>query len=259
MRPFFKKIARQFKFIEHIGLSNFIRYRLAKNGTLFTFRICDAQVTVRKGTPDLEVAITSLSGEFNSVGHLFAPTYSDTIIDAGGYIGTAAIALSRLYPAAQVIVIEPSDENIAILKTNIAAFPNIRLVQGALVPQGSDSVSLRNRGTGAWGFSVVEAPDDCPDAQVMATVPAISLSSLDIDLSKVGIMKLDIEGGEHALFLKDRECLDQIDVLIVELHERIVAGCTKAFFDFSNDRIILKDPGEKYVSVNRQMRPMSET
>ncbi|PSL17364.1 FkbM family methyltransferase [Shimia abyssi] len=246
-----EKFARQAEFIHHIGWANYLRFRLSPKGSRHSFRVCDTDVTVRKGTPDLTVAITSLSGEFTALAHLFPSDYKGVIIDAGGYIGTAAIALSRLYPQAQVVTIEPSAENAEILSANIATFPNIRHVSGALVPQSSGTISLRNRGTGTWGFSVVENPDDCPDAQVVSEVDAVSLSTLGVDLSDVGIMKLDIEGGEHALFAHDADALNQIDALIVELHDRIVQGCSEAFFAFSKDRIVIKDAGEKYLSVKR--------
>ena len=51
------------------------------------------------------------------------------IIDAGGYLGTAAIAFSEAYPDATVVTIEPSPENFALLVQNTAAYPNIRAAQ----------------------------------------------------------------------------------------------------------------------------------
>lgn len=242
---------RQLEFISHIGFANFLRFRLSPAGSRFTFRVCDTDVTLRKGTPDLSVAITSLSGEFNALGHLFAHDYDGVIVDAGGYIGTAAIALARLYPKARIITIEPSSDNIEILRANIAAYPNISLVEGALVPHDIGAVALRNRGTGAWGFSVVEAPQDCPDAPVLDDVPAVTIDTLGIEPADIGILKLDIEGGEHALFTQSPDSFTSISALIVELHDRILPGCSDAFFAFSRDRIVVKDAGEKFLSLKR--------
>jgi len=45
--------------------------------------------------------------------------------------------------------------------------------------------------------------------------------------------------------------LKKIDIVIAELHERIVPNTEKKFFQFSKDRIIFKDNSEKYISVSK--------
>ena len=83
--------------------------------------------------------------------------------------------------------------------------------------------------------------------------PAFNLLSLGIPAEKVGILKIDIEGGELDLFKSDSKSLKKINVIIIELHDRIVKGCTKAFFEFSKDRIIIKNYGEKFVSIRKNL------
>ena len=43
--------------------------------------------------------------------------------------------------------------------------------------------------------------------------------------------------------------LAAVQVISIELHERIVRGCEKAFYEFSLNRLVLKDTGEKYISI----------
>ena len=99
-------------------------------------------------------------------------SFEGIIVDAGGYIGTAALALSRMFPPSQILSIEPSENNAEILRLNVAAATNIHVVQGALVGGNVDEVHLRNRGTGAWGFTVVENPLDKISAEIIHKVPA---------------------------------------------------------------------------------------
>ncbi|MDO9222175.1 MAG: hypothetical protein Q7U20_00505, partial [Caulobacter sp.] len=89
------------KYGHPIALKTFVLQRLRWNRpirvTLFGERIA-----VRMGSPDLEVAKSSLGGEFAPLEGLLPKTYSGLIVDAGGYIGTAAIKLARFYPMARI-------------------------------------------------------------------------------------------------------------------------------------------------------------
>ena len=61
--------------------------------------VAGVRLSVRRNTHDLETATSCLSGEFDLLGTLFKKTLFNFIIDAGGYIGTAAIALARMFPS----------------------------------------------------------------------------------------------------------------------------------------------------------------
>ena len=50
----------------------------------------------------------------------------------------------------------------------------------------------------------------------------------------------------------DYEDLDLIPAIVIELHDRIKEGCTELFFSFSKNRIIIKDNGEKYLSLKKE-------
>lgn len=205
---------------------------------------------MRARTRDLGVAVSCLGGEFEPLKGLLDTNFSGVIVDAGGYIGTAAIALSQLYPHAQVITIEPSRENIAVLKRNTARYPRIKSVHGALTGQKGAKLKLRNRQTGHWGYSVVESPGDRPGAAVIEEVDSFTLSDLVPDAKNIGILKLDIEGAEKALFEGGDESLSAIPVIFAELHDRIAQGCSASFLEFSKNRKVMKCGGEKYLSLS---------
>ena len=207
------------------------------------------KVFVRTGTPDLDVARWTLGGEFHSLARAFPRDQRGLILDAGGYIGTAAIALSKLYPLANVVTIEPSSDNFAVLSQNIAPHPRIHAHHAALVPANSPRVrTLRNRGSGEWGFNIVENETDT-SANVIEEVTTVTLDELlqTYDAKNVLILKMDIEGAEYPL-LKEPLWLNWTNILVIELHERLVAGCENAFATANRNRFVYAD-GEKYVSV----------
>lgn len=251
MLNYVKSLLRHYRILKQIGYKGYKDLRLARRNQLIALSIGDRTIHVRKGTQDLGVALSCLNGEFEILRHLKPKEYAGVIVDAGGYIGTSAIALSELFPKALVIVVEPSEVNLAVLYENIRPYPNIRVVQGALVAKNIEKVILRNRGTGEWGFTVAENPLDAPGAEIVQRTPAVTLSSLGVDVNEIGILKLDIEGAERDLFLNDVKTLAQIENIFVELHDRIVEGCTKEFFRFSENRILVKSGGEKYLSIKK--------
>lgn len=214
-----------------------------------TVSVNGEKVIVRIGTPDLDVACWTLGGEFISLARAFPRNQRGLILDAGGYIGTAAIALSKLYPMATVVTVEPSSDNFAVLSRNTAAHPRIHAHQAVLVPANSPRVRiLRNRGSGEWGFNIVENETDTP-ASVIEEVATITLDELlqTYDANGILILKMDVEGAEYPL-LSEPEWLNRTNILVIELHERLMPGCEAAFAAANRNRFAYAD-GEKFVSV----------
>jgi hypothetical protein len=112
-----------------------------------TIKISGIPITVRTSTPDIEVAISCLTGEFDRLCEAIPALRHRLIIDAGGYIGTAAIAFARRYPNATIVTLEPNTANYDIMVKNTAAWPNIVTMNSALAPEPRVS-TLYNRGTG---------------------------------------------------------------------------------------------------------------
>ncbi len=244
-------ISKHRRVIRRTGFKSYLEYLLAKKGELIEVTINQKKIFIRKGTPDLEVALSCLRGEFDVLKHIYPKSYDGIIIDAGGYIGTAAIALNELYPKAKIISIEASKENFFVLKKNTSSIKNIEVIYGALVAGNKKKVLLKNRGTGEWGYTAVVNPLDNINAKDLHLTPALNLQSLGIPLDRVGILKIDIEGGELDLFKNDSKSLNMINIIMIELHERIAKGCNKAFFKFSKDRIVIKNDREKFLSIKK--------
>ena len=245
------KIYRTLRLIRVLGVATYFEYISTSKRKLVKLVIKGHTIAVRKGTPDLGVAVSCLNGEFEILRYLLPENYDGTIIDAGGYIGTATIALKDIFPSAKMLVIEPSSENLEVLKENVANLQGVKIVHGALVGTSETSIQLNNRGTGEWGFTVVAKPTDSPNASFLQETSALRISDLVSEDERIGLLKLDIEGAELSLLEHDMDSLRNVDAVFAELHDRITPGCVDKFFEFSKDRILIKDKGEKYLSVKR--------
>ena len=95
-------LGRKFFFLaRENSISDVVRYLIrrqagSKDPLLLTFS--GYGIHIRPNTPYLDVAYSCFCGEFDIIGQYAASDQDGLIIDAGGYIGTAAIALSTLFP-----------------------------------------------------------------------------------------------------------------------------------------------------------------
>lgn len=204
-------------------------------------------IYVRPKSPDIGVAKESLGGEFEILRHMLPRDHEGLIVDAGGYIGTAAIKLARMFPRAQVVTIEPSAENYAILEKNVAGISNIAPIKAALVHEPMGPIPLSDVGTGEWGFSIVGGAG----REVLHLTDTITLAEVRERFGgkNISVLKMDIEGAEKPLFEHATPDLRSAQIMLVELHDRAVYGCSRYFLEFSKDRFVFKLGGEKYVSV----------
>lgn len=248
-RTFFQ----QSRIMSQMTPREYARYRLTRRGKLLKLNVHGFDVTVRKGTPDLGVALLSLGTELLPVSELLPREFDGVIIDGGGYIGTAALRLAQLYPQATVVTIEPSSRNLAVLERNVATTSNIKVIKGALGGESGATLTLRNRGTGEWGFTVVGRPADRPDAGEIETVPCFTIEDIAAMFpdKPIGVLKLDIEGGEKAVFDRSEAALAKIPVIFAELHERIAPGCRAGFDRICSGRWLVCTSGEKYLALKR--------
>lgn len=179
----------------------------------------------------------SLVSEYAFLDDLLSPDYDALIVDAGGYIGTAAIAMAKRFPKAQIITIEPSSDNFSVLQNNIKPYSNISARNAALGVNEGEIITLHNRGTGNWGFTTISRPKDNTKPDEIEAVSTVSIDQLSKELGRVpGFLKLDIEGGEKSILDNGAEQLKLIPIVFIELHDRIVDGCKESFLAFSSER-----------------------
>jgi FkbM family methyltransferase len=134
------------------------------------------------------------------------------IIDAGAYIGLAAIWYSRLYPDAVIISIEPDPANFKMLEANTAALQNVRGFYAAVGAKPGFVEVSREAGS-SWASTTTRSET--------GFVQIVTIS--DVVRSVPGgvafIAKIDIEGFEDDLFSENLSWLDDVCMVIVEPHD----------------------------------------
>lgn len=148
------------------------------------------------------------------------------IIDGGANVGYASLFFADKFPDAQIFAIEPEESNFAILKKNTARFNQIIPIQAGLWHKNS-FLKVMGTGQGEWGFITAESDPGDHDVKTITISDILQLAKSN----EIDILKLDIEGAEKELFSENYESwLGKVNVLIIELHDRLKAGCSDAFF-----------------------------
>ena len=153
----------------------------------------------------------------------------DLILDLGANVGfSSAYFLSR-YPQSSVIAVEPDPSNFAILQRNLTPYGSRATVIHAAVWSHPTKVSIRAeqyRDGGPWTRQVEERKSGD-----IAAVDIPSLMALS-QRSKIGLLKMDVEGAEVVIFGGKCDWLNHVDRIAIELHDDSVFGnATEVFYN----------------------------
>ena len=170
------------------------------------------------------------------------------IIDCGGNIGLTACYFATKFPQANIITIEPDTDNFTVLSENIARYTNITAVKAG-VWNKQTNLKITNASAGNNSFIVEEKKS--PDGD---TIEAVSIPSLmeQFGWDHIDIVKMDIEGAEKEVFSEGFEgWLPKTKVVIIELHDFIKQGCSKAVFHaFGQFNFSFNIKGENIIFTN---------
>lgn len=158
------------------------------------------------------------------------------IVDAGANIGLASIFFTNRFPESKIIAIEPEASNFELLKKNVAPYSNIIPLNAALWDKNED-INLVDPGLGKWGFITEEK--DVQEESYGNLCHVVSGMTVDrimenYGLTKIDILKIDIEGAEREVFKDSSSWIEKVDAIIIELHERMKSGCNRSFYNGSN-------------------------
>jgi FkbM family methyltransferase len=150
------------------------------------------------------------------------------ILDLGANIGCASVYFAQRYPEARILAVELEASNFAMLSRNAAPYPNIECLHAAAW-HSDTQVALANPSAPNSHFQASEA-----FGETAAGIPAYSIPTLLArdGRSSVDILKIDIEGAELDLLTHQPQAwLDRTSVLMIELHDRLRPGCSRALHD----------------------------
>ncbi|HWI94407.1 MAG TPA: FkbM family methyltransferase [Flavisolibacter sp.] len=176
----------------------------------------------------------------------FNPKY---IVDGGGNIGLTAAYFATKFPDATIISFEPDKENFELLKQNTVSYKNVKPVNAGLWNRPAH-FTVKDGGLGNNAFTVEEVEQHIPGA-----VRAWSIADImhEMNWPHIDLLKLDVEGSEKEIFSNAYESwLPKTRILIVELHDRIKNGCSKAVFSaVSKYDFSFEIAGENLVFINQ--------
>jgi FkbM family methyltransferase len=148
------------------------------------------------------------------------------IIDGGANIGLFAILLKNKFPDVKIICVEPDPQNFELLKENLRHYDGIFFEQKGIWNKSAWLKIYDKYNEGKWGMVVEESADQ-------GIIEAISIQDL-IDkyaLDRIDVLKLDIETSEKQVFSSNYTTwLPRVRLLIIELHDNLEQGCSRAFF-----------------------------
>ena len=219
----------------------FIVHELFEIKTENSITIDGQKLWVRTNSPDLKVVNRTL---FDSEFKAIELTNPQVIIDIGAYIGTSAIYFARKFPDASVYAIEPENENFDLLQKNTANFRSVKLFKGAIWGK-QEQRALLNRSTGPWGYTISETFNETHATSQMIDCIQLSDFMTMHQIEWIDLLKIDAEGSEKSIFQNAELWIDKVTVISVELHDRIVEGCTTAFNEATQNFSRFEQKGEK--------------
>ena len=175
-------------------------------------------VFLRPGTTDQNVYDEILGAKEYDI-DLGSPLF---IVDAGAHIGLSSVFFASKYPEATVVAIEPELANFNILLMNARDYSNIKPIRAGLWSRKTH-LHIQESNAATWSFRVSE------DSSGQG-IPAVSIRDVmsDFNVSKIDVLKIDIEGSEVEVLDSDHSWIDIIGVLIIELHDRFRPGCSES-------------------------------
>ena len=59
---------------------------------------------------------------------------------------------------------------------------------------------------------------------------SLIVNKIDYSIREIDILKLDVEGAEKNIFSSNTNWISKVQLLIIELHDEVVPGCSREFF-----------------------------
>ena len=151
-------------------------------------------------------------------------TEPEVIVDAGAHIGFVSVLLANRYPHCRIISIEPEAENFRLLCSNTKAYDNISAVNVALWSENT-TLEILNPNDENWAY--------CFSSSSEGAFTAVSMNQLmkDFKLSKIDLLKIDIEGAEKEVMANSQGWINAVGAVAIELHDRFRTGCSASFYE----------------------------
>jgi FkbM family methyltransferase len=160
------------------------------------------------------------------------------ILDVGGADGVTAIKFHETFKKSKVLVFEPLEENIEVLKRNIQMFDRITLhpiALGSEKKQSEINITKRITSSSLLPINTSEFKDDYMSSQLVPeSVKIIEVDTIDniVDLNQqVSVIKLDVQGYEYEVLKGAVRTLKNTDLIMVELQNHKMYETAPMYYD----------------------------
>ena len=146
------------------------------------------------------------------------------IVNCGANIGLSAIWFANRFPRAKIVAIEPAQDNLDMMRKNLAPYQNTEIVAGGVWDEPAE-LSILNQSVEPWAYQVTRADSAAfaDTGRAGHTFKSYTISSI-AGRQPILIIKIDIEGSEDALFRFNTDWLNRTHLLIIELHDEKLPG-----------------------------------
>jgi len=175
--------------------------------------------------PDYVVALEMFGRDDYGLNRIKIHDFAPIIVDVGANIGAFTVLAASLYKNAKIFSFEPDKNNSEILKGNI----NRNHLEGRVVvsnsgvdKEGGEKVFHINKREYAHSLLPFAGKDE-EAGQIRIHCITIAEIIMKEKISKIDILKLDIEGSEYeVLFGLPDECYQKIKNIVLEIHDHPV-------------------------------------
>ena len=196
----------------------YVRFKLLQRPTLRLPEL-DRPIAFRKGMQERHAfaqIFIQREYDFNWNGGL------ERIVDAGANVGLASLYFKQRFPNARIAAVEPHPGNAVAYRGNTTHLEGVVLIEAAIHSQSDALLSVTDEGHGSNAFMTRAEGAQCSVANVGSVTVAEIMSRLGWE--HIDLVKIDIEGGEGALFEGALDWMDVTRYIVLEFHERMVPG-----------------------------------
>ena len=184
-----------------------------------------------------KIPVRSINGLPTALLRHIEPNRGLHLVDAGAHHGAFTSALARYCPISQALLIEPQPEKANLLKKAFTP-PQYMVVEGAL-SSSTGTADLRIYSNDAT-TSLLAFENSMPelgklDTNVQRTIRCQTFTLDDLSqttgFERADLVKIDVQGAEHAVLLGARQFLSRTSRLWIEISFRPIYHNSATFFD----------------------------
>jgi FkbM family methyltransferase len=166
------------------------------------------------------------------------------IIDGGANIGMATLYLKNRYPNAAIFSVEPDVSNFDLLVKNTSKYKNIICYNNGIWNKRTN-LHITNQLAGNESFIVSEIADAKAGDSIVIKAITINDIIAQNGLTKIDLLKLDIEGSEIKVFESNyKDWLQITNNMLVEIHNWINSDAEKTVLLAVKDNYSIQMAGE---------------